>query len=291
MLYITSFLTAYFTVIAFVLGAVLASFLGCLGWRMCNGESVLKGRSHCDSCGHVLGARDLIPIFSYLISKGRCRYCGVQISPVNLYGELILGILFAVVTFLYGHPFQYEYILVLFFFCIMYLVTVTDMYEQIIPDSAIVVAIVVKLVHLVIGYYFDLNYTLDHPIVYIEKPALWSELFAVVIDGLAVSVPLLILVLIMEKILGKEAMGGGDIKLIFVTGMYLGWARNILVIFFACIIGIFIASLQQKSMQQGEEMESEEETFYFPFGPSIALSAVLVLFIGNPIIDWYLSLF
>lgn len=290
MLHITPFLTVYYSILAFVMGTVLASFLGCWGWRICNGESVRKGRSHCDECGHFLGARDLIPVLSYLLSKGRCRYCGAKISPLNFYGELCFGILFGVVTFLYGHPFQFEYVLVLFFFCILYLVTVTDIYDQLIPDGAIITAIVVKVVHLVIGYFFDWEYSMDYRVVYIEKPALWRELLGILVDGLSVSLPLLILVLIMEKILKKEAMGGGDIKLLFVTGLYLGWARNILVIFFACIIGIVVASIQQKKRMM-EEGEFEEEPFYFPFGPSIAVSAVLMVFFGNPIIYWYLSLF
>ena len=119
---------------------------------------------------------------------------------------------------------------------------------------------------------------------------MWSELLGLLIDGLAVSLPLLILVLIMEKILKKEAMGGGDIKLLFVTGLYLGWARNILVVFFACIIGIVVGSMQQKKVENKEDSE-EEQSFYFAFGPSIALSAVLMLFFGNMILDWYLSLF
>lgn len=270
MLHITPFLTVYYSILAFVMGTVLASFLGCWGWRICNGESVRKGRSHCDECGHVLGARDLIPVLSYLLSKGRCRYCGAKISPLNFYGELCFGILFGVVTFLYGHPFQFEYVLVLFFFCILYLVTVTDIYDQLIPDGAIITAIVVKVIS--------------------EIPLGWRALLGVLIDGLAVSLPLLILVLIMEHIMKKEAMGGGDIKLLFVTGLYLGWARNILVIFFACIIGIVVASIQQKKRMM-EEGEFEEEPFYFPFGPSIAVSAVLMVFFGNPITDWYLSLF
>ena len=268
MIDIIPFLTVYYTIIAFLLGSVMASFLGCMGWRMCKGESVLKGRSHCDVCSHVLGARDLIPVLSYLMSKGRCRYCGAKISPLNFYGELSLGILFGVVTFIYGHPFQLEYVVVLFFFSVLYLVTVTDIYEHIIPDGAIITAIVVKVVS--------------------EIPAHWHEILGILIDGLAVSLPLLILVLIMEKILKKEAMGGGDIKLLFVTGLYLGWARNILVIFFACIIGIIVGSMQQRKMITEEE--DAEETFYFPFGPSIAVSAVLVFFIGEPILNWYLSL-
>lgn len=286
MLHLTPFLTAYFTVLAFVLGTVLASFLGCLGWRMCKGESVLRGRSHCDSCGHVLGARDLIPILSYLMNKGHCRYCGAPISKMNLFGELILGVLFAFTTLVSGNV--YFVVTTLFFFCILYLVTVTDMYDQIIPDGALLVAIVVRVIAFVLNYKYEF-YT---NIVYIHKPALWSELLWLFVDGLAVSLPLLILVLIMEKIMKKEAMGGGDIKLLFVTGLYLGWARNILVIFFACIIGIIGAMIQQKQIQTKEDGEVEDEqSFYFAFGPSIAISAVFVLFFGNQILNWYLSLF
>ena len=66
MLHITPFLIIYSTVMFFLLGTVMASFLACMGWRMCKGESVLRGRSHCDTCGHALGARDLIPILSVM---------------------------------------------------------------------------------------------------------------------------------------------------------------------------------------------------------------------------------
>ena len=99
-------------------------------------------------------------------------------------------------------------------------------------------------------------------------------------------------------------MGGGDIKLLFVTGLYLGWERNILVIFFACIIGIIIGCILQRMEtsepdskdeafveESTEEEALEEAPFYFAFGPSIAVSAVLVLFFGNMILQWYLSMF
>lgn len=277
MLHITPFFHAYSTVIAFLLGTVLASFLGCLGWRMCHGESVLKGRSHCDSCGHVLKGRDLIPVLSYLMSKGHCRYCGVRISPVNLYGEVIVGVLFALFTYLQGNPFIL--VLDLFFICILYLVTVTDLYEQIIPDGAILTAIVAKVVHTILEY-----------VNAVEQTSFGWKLVNLLIDGLAVSLPLLILVLIMEKILGKEAMGGGDIKLLFVTGLYLGWMRNILVIFVACIVGIVVGMIQQKNMQDVKD-EEEEQSFYFAFGPSIAVATVFVMLFGNQILNWYLSLF
>lgn len=292
MIHLTPFLTAYFMVLAFVLGTVMASFLGCLGWRMCKGESVLKGRSHCDSCGHVLGARDLIPIISYLNTKGHCRYCGASISKLNLYGEWVLGILFAVVTYSYGDLFQIS--IYLFFVCILYLVTVTDIYEQIIPDGVLITAIVVKVAHYIVMY--QSNGNIIGNIVYINKPPLWSALLGLLVDGLAISLPLLILVLLMEKLWKKEAMGGGDIKLLFVTGLYLGWAKNLLTLLLACIIGIVVGTIQQKkAIKNAENEESDEKEgdapFYFAFGPSIAVSAGFVMLFGNIILDWYLSLF
>ena len=80
-------------------------------------------------------------------------------------------------------------------------------------------------------------------------------------------------------------MGGGDIKLLFVTGLYLGWAENLLAIFFACIIGIVIGMVQMK------KQEDEEQSVYFPFGPAIAVGAVISMLVGEPIIQSYLSLF
>ena len=62
-----------------ILGCALGSFTDCLAGRMLNGTSVLKGRSHCDACGHVLGVLDLVPLFSRLCLRGRCRYCGAKI--------------------------------------------------------------------------------------------------------------------------------------------------------------------------------------------------------------------
>lgn len=284
MLNLTPLLTAYSTTIFFLLGTVMASFLGCLGFRICKGESILHGRSHCDVCGHTLGICDLIPVFSFCMNKGRCRHCGAKISKMNLFGELGLGFLTGLVAWLMGDI--YFIIYYLFFFSFLYLVTVTDLIDQVIPDSAILVAIVVRVIAFVLDYYYNiLTY-----FIYSEKPPLWNQLGWLLVDGLAVSLPLLLVVLLMEKVLKKEAMGGGDIKLLFVTGLYLGWRRNILVVFFACIIGIIVGTIQQKKAMKVEDSE-EEQPFYFPFGPSIALSAVLMLFFGNIILNWYLSLF
>ena len=263
MLHISPFLTAYVLGIAFVLGAVMASFLGCMGWRMCNGESVIKGRSHCDSCGHILGGRDLIPIISYLARGGKCAYCNATIPKSSLIGEFLMAILFVLATLKWDVTFVLG--LHLIFFCILFLVSLTDIYEQIIPDSCLVVAIVARLI-----YYF-----------WVEGFEIGSFL-KLIGNGFSVSLPLLLLTLLLERLWKKEAMGGGDIKLIFVTGLYLGWLNNLLMMLVSCIIGIVIGMVQASK---------EEVEVYFPFGPSIAIATVFCMFFGNEIVGWYLSLF
>lgn len=308
MLHITPFFTAYSMVLAFVFGTVFASFLTCMGWRMCKGESVLKGRSHCDSCGHVLESRDLIPIFSFILNKGRCRHCGAEISKMNLYGELGMGILFAMFTYFIGNPIPLA--VTLFFICILYLVTVTDLIDQMIPDGALLAAILVRVAYYVYCYFNGHNGN----VIYVpgHEPPIWRDLIWLLVDGLAVSLPLLILVLIMEKILKKEAMGGGDIKLLFVTGLYVGWMKNILVVFIACIVGIIMGMIQMRGQEDTDAIPTSEDDlktaeskddaetdfssetdggFYFAFGPAIAVSTIFVMIFGNLILDWYLSLF
>lgn len=275
MLYLTPFITTYFMVLAFLMGAVFASFLGCMGWRMSNGESVLHGRSHCDSCGHILKGRDLIPIFSYIARGGKCAYCKAPIPKSSLIGELLLATLFVLATLRWD--ITPKLLLMLSFICILYLLSLVDIYIQEIPDSCHVVAIGMRFLY----YFIFEGFQLD-------------SFIYLVVSGFSVALPLLLLTLIMEKIMQKEAMGGGDIKLIFVTGLYLGWESNLLMVFVACIVGIVVGLVQGQgtaSESASEDSEEETEGKYFPFGPAIAIATVFCLFFGDSIVSWYLSLF
>ena len=275
MLYLTPFITAYFLVLAFILGAVFASFLGCMGWRMSHGESVLHGRSHCDSCGHILTGRDLIPIFSYLARGGKCAYCKAPIPKSSLIGEILLATLFVLATLRWD--ITPKLVLMLSFMCILYLLSLVDIYIQEIPDSCHLIAIGMRLIY----YFVFEGFQLDS-FVYL------------VASGFSVALPLLLLTLLMEKIMKKEAMGGGDIKLIFVTGLYLGWESNLLMILVACMVGIVVGLAQgqgRTTEDASEESEGEMEGNYFPFGPAIAIATVVCLFFGDGIVSWYLSLF
>lgn len=92
----------YLIVLAFIFGAIFASFITCTAWRVVRGEDWMLGHSHCDTCGHELSTADLFPIISYLALKGKCRYCGSKVPPRDLIFEIILGLLFAGTLALHG---------------------------------------------------------------------------------------------------------------------------------------------------------------------------------------------
>lgn len=281
MLFATPLLTIYSLTLLGILGAVCASFLGCFAWRICHGERVTAGRSHCDACGHVLGVRDLVPICSYLSTKGHCRYCGAKISSISFYGEVILAALFIGAALRFD--LTAELLLALSFFCLLYVITLTDLYEQIILDRCILLGIVLR-----IGYFFC-----------VEEVSLGAFL-GLLGNGLVIAVPILLLTLVMEWILKKEALGGGDIKLLFVLGMYLGWANCLVMLLLACVTGIIYVlhmerQTEAKIASEAKEQMQEEtaETTYpaIPFGPFLAAGAAVTCFCGDWILDWYTALF
>lgn len=264
--HLTTGLSLYILFIAFVLGLVMGSFLNCFAFRYGKGESVLKGRSHCASCGHVLGVMDLIPIFSWIGLRGKCRYCRVKISPVYLLAELGCAVLYLSVVLKF--ELSPETLFYLVFVSVLFAVSCTDFYVQLIPDRLIVIGIINALVLTVVSSVMNLN-NIALALTYTS------------INGLAVSGPLLLLVLLFDRVLKKESMGGGDIKLMFMTGLYFDWKLNLLLLIIACIFGIIMGSFLKKK-GTGEA---------FAFGPAICLAAWVVMLTGTPLLNWYLGLF
>lgn len=134
MLHISFGLTAYILCITFFLGCCLGSFADCLAMRLLSGESAFAGRSHCDSCGHVLGAPDLVPLFSWLFLKGRCRYCGAKVPAECFFTELLAGIGCCMVVIALTCPFQSLRGVLLGL--ILLTMALTDLHGWIIPDPA-----------------------------------------------------------------------------------------------------------------------------------------------------------
>ena len=251
-------LLAYVSVILFILGTIMASFINCVAGRIVNGEDWIKGRSYCDHCHHELGPLDLVPIFSYLFLKGKCRYCGKKIPPDNLYTELFLGICF-VITFLNRKALDYILVRDLILEVILLGLSLVDLKTYIIPDGFIIAGIINWLVSIL--FVAD---KLD----YFKSG---------IIGGLGISLTILIISLIVDKALGKESLGGGDIKLLFMVCLYTGFFKGFFLLFLSCAIGLFfVLSLKKEKI---------------PFGPSISMATFVVMLYGDLVLNWYLSLF
>jgi leader peptidase (prepilin peptidase) / N-methyltransferase len=279
MLHLSLGLDIYIGIISFIFGACMGSFLNCMAWRIVNHESIMKGRSHCDICGATLGARDLIPILSYLMNHGKCRQCGAKLSIGHVVAEGFSGLTFLLLIFKYDISFQA--LEMLLFASILLGAAFADLKGYIIPDRFIAAGILFR-----IPFFFLL-------------PDWKTNLIDALLGGFLIGGGLLLVVLLYEKIRQIEAMGGGDLKLLFVTGLYLGWAKNLLCLLIACVIGILFGlvtlkrreSSDSSSSEIAEDGESEENSNIFPWGPSISAAAIITLFVGQPLVDMYLGLF
>ena len=242
--------------LAALLGAVLASFVGCAVARSLAGQSFLTGRSRCDSCGHVLGPFELVPVFSWLRQKGRCR------CPIT---EGLTAAAFGAFVWRYGVSLQtLEYLI---FTLILLAVALVDWDTGFIPDGLLLAGI------------------LDFVLLTLLRGEGAAALGRGVLAGAALAVPLLLIVLVMDRVLGRESMGGGDIKLFFTVGLFGSLRTDLLVLLLACLIGIGLAFVPQKTAHEGEPSGA------IPFGPAISAAAVLSLLWGEPFVAAYLSLF
>lgn len=251
--------TAYLCMWLAVIGAVLGSFLDCAADRWSRGEDWRKGRSHCTSCGHVLGPGDLFPIFSYVLHGGRCRYCGSRIPGECLYAELAGATAFVCLGLRFGLSPELGQWLV--FAGILLALSLADRKRRIIPDPLVLLLILNRAV-----WIFLLH----------QSPA---EIVRTILPGLGIPICLLVFVLWTEKLQNREVMGGGDIKLLFALALCLTWAEQLFTLLTGCLMGllaVFCSRRQEKAV---------------PFGPFLSAGAVLALTLGSPLIQWYLALF
>ena len=266
--------TGYLAYWLAVLGAAAGSFLDCIAWRRARGESAMKGRSHCGDCGHELSVRDLIPVFSYLFSRGKCRYCGAKIPREALAAELAGAALFAGCTLKYG-PVP-ELAMWLIFLSILLLLSLIDCEQRVLPDGFLLLAAANRLVFWLL----------------LDRSS--GGFLEMLIGAFSVSVPLLLAVLAMDRILKRETMGGGDIKLVFVTGLYLNWKYMILMLFAACILGVAggLLELRARKRRSGQEDSGAPDAGRqgIAFGPCLAAAAALALLFGQPVVEWYSGL-
>jgi prepilin signal peptidase PulO-like enzyme (type II secretory pathway) len=266
-------LLAFVLVFAGVLGLVMGSFLTCVAWRLVRGESWVSGRSHCDECGHELGMRDLVPVVSWVASRGRCRYCGAHISARNPICELLCAVVYVLMLWRYGPT--AEALEMLAFASVLLVIALVDLDSYTIPNGCIACLVAIRAAYL--AYLWATG----------EDVA--SLALSLLVGALGMTLALLALVLVMDRVLGKESMGFGDLKLICAAGLYFGWLQLLFLLVLACILGICSAPLARHLAQRIERPEGVSEGG-FPFGPSIACSCVITALVGGQFAAWYLSL-
>lgn len=244
-------------VMVFTIGLVVGSFLNVCIYRIPQGLSIVTPPSRCGSCNKELKVLDLIPVLSYLFLRGKCRFCGSKISIRYPLVELFCGIGFLVLFLKFG--FSMEYLKYVILFSGLVVCSMIDFDHKIIPDSVLVVLTAAVL-----------------PILVIQSiESLISGIIGFLLGG-----GLLFII----ALLSKGGMGGGDVKFAAVLGLYLGWQKILLVFFIAfvagSIFGLMWAFIKKKSLKSA-----------IPFGPFLSAAAVVSIFYGEKIINWYLGLY
>ena len=247
----------------------IGSFLNVLIYRLPIKESLTKKNSHCPKCGHMLKWYENIPLLSYIIQRGRCRGCKELISIQYPIIEMLSVCVFVIAYIRFGLSIEtFLFTLLLQMFIVVFMI---DMKHQIIPDSINVIILILGLISLIIPH-SSINQL--YSINYVDK-----------IIGFLVALSLLLLFLVLEKVLNKELMGGGDLKLFFGVGLFMGWQLLLLGIFFAAVIALITEML--KKVIKSEKFLNK----VIPFGPYLVLGFALVYVFGLDIICLYLSIF
>ena len=257
------------TLVIFILGAIVGSFLNVCILRIPKGESVIHPPSHCPHCKASIAFYDNIPLFSYLLLRGRCRACRERISPRYFAVELLTASLTVALFYKFGlgPAFFSSFI----FVAALIVISFIDLDVMIIPD-------VISLPGIVLGLVFSLAgpYVMDDPFEIIPSPL--SSLIGLLAGGgflLAVG-------WIYEVFTKVEGMGGGDIKLFAMIGAFLGWQSLLATLLFASLGGAAIGLTVMLVKGVGRR-------YPIPFGPFLCLGALLHLFFGQQLAAFYLS--
>ncbi len=234
----------YYFVVLFILGTILGSFFNVVGYRLPRGESIVKPRSHCPKCKHELTPMELIPVFSYIIQRGKCKSCRDRISLFYPIFELITGLLFGISYLKFGMTI--DLLIAITFISTLLIIIISDYQTMIIPDEVLIFSLIILIVEFLFKY--NLN-----------------DVFINILNGIISFTIMLLIKKMGDLIFKRESMGGGDIKLMFIFGIYLGWINALLSIFIASFIGLPVALIIMNKKGNHE----------IPFGPFLAIAAII----------------
>jgi leader peptidase (prepilin peptidase)/N-methyltransferase len=245
------------TFLIFILGLIIGSFLNVVIYRLPEGKSIVYPPSHCPDCGHKLSPLELIPVFSYIFLRGKCKSCRTDISIRYPIIELLTGIIF-IINYIYIS----DLIILaagLVFSSLMIVLTMIDFDHQILPDK-------LTLGGLGVGFIFSF-FRSDITVIYS-------------LAGILAAGGLLFLI----ALLSKGGMGGGDIKMMAMVGSFTGPIVAVSSIFLGAVIALIAHLPGIVSGKTGMKTK-------LPFGPFLALASLILWFWSEELFDLYINFF
>jgi leader peptidase (prepilin peptidase)/N-methyltransferase len=254
---INSLMALYFL----LFGLALGSFLNVCIYRIPIKKSIINPPSLCPKCGKKIRIYDNIPIVSYLFLRGRCRHCRESISWEYPLVEGITGLLSLALFIRYGLNFQF--LISLFFAAALVAISFIDLHYRIIPDVLSIPGILAGLAYSLLSGHIS-----------------WLDS---IIGSIAGGGCLFLVALAYQRLTGKEGMGGGDIKLLAMIGAWMGWRPLAFIVLISSLTGAIVGSIFILMAGKGHR-------FKIPFGPFLSLGALIYLFFGLRLEDWYFRL-
>lgn len=236
-----------YLIIFFLFGLFMGSFYTVIGLRCPKHENFISNRSYCDECKHTLSFLDMVPIISYLLLGGKCRYCKKKIDPLSTYMELFTGILFALSYCIFG--ISYDLAIALGIVSLLIIISVSDINYYIIPDEILI---------FFTGYFL---------ILCVLRNGIMGA-FTNVVSGLVMFFIMYTIMLLGNFLFKKESLGGGDIKLMFVIGLVLSPLPSLFVVFFGSLVALpmsIIILIRKKNK-------------LIPFGPFLLIAFLFIFF-------------
>lgn len=238
-----------YLIIFFIFGSTMGSFYHVIATRLSKGKSIITPASHCEKCNHQLKWYELIPIISYIIQGGKCRHCKEKLPLSYLLMEICTGILFAVCYHVFG--FTLELISSIIFVSSLIIIIISDIEYMIILDEVLIFAvfgiIIIDIVD--VGLY---------------------ETSLRVLAGLGSFATMYLVKKVGDIMFKQESLGGGDIKLMFLIGLVIGYPMAICNIFFATFIAFPIALF----------LLIFKKDNIIPFGPFLSMSGIILYIWG-----------
>ncbi len=249
----------------FIIGLIFGSFYNVVGYRLPNNMSIVFPTSHCPNCNHKLRFYELIPVISYIFLLGKCKNCKKRISLSYPFFEIITGVLFLLSYLVFG--INMKFLISVTFISILIIISISDIKYYIIPNEVIIAGSIIIIIEFIINSL-------------ITDVSIINGVVMPILNGLGAFAILYLFKIFGDALFQKESLGGGDIKLLFLIGLVLGFDMSIVVIFIASFIALPLSVISL----------IKNDNNVLPFGPYLSLASVIVL-LTNLNLDMILNFF